>query len=109
MDVKVVLGKRIRNLRKARGFTQEELGEKAGLSYKYIGELERGTVNVSLESLGRIGDALSVSLVDLFSFEPPKSQKAVIKDKKPLSRLSQNDFKKIKQALKLLSKVFENT
>ena len=109
MDVKIVLGKKIRNLRKARGFTQEELGEKSGLSYKYIGELERGKVNVSVESLGRIGDALSVSLVDLFSFESAKVQKAIIKDKNTLSRLSQDDFKNIKHALKLLNKVFEKT
>ncbi|MBI4378760.1 MAG: helix-turn-helix domain-containing protein [Nitrospinae bacterium] len=38
-------------MRKSRGFTQEELGEKAGLSYKFIGELERGEENVSLDSL----------------------------------------------------------
>ncbi|MBI4680030.1 MAG: helix-turn-helix transcriptional regulator [Nitrospirae bacterium] len=31
-------------------FTQEELGEKAGLSYKFVGEIERGEVNPSLDS-----------------------------------------------------------
>ncbi len=43
------LGERIRELRKIAGITQEELGEKSALSYKYIGELERGQVNVSLD------------------------------------------------------------
>lgn len=107
IDFKVVLGKRIRNFRKTRGFTQEELGEKSGLSYKYIGEVERGKVNVSLESLGRVADALSLKLVDLFSVEAATSQKVIIKDKSPLSRLSPSDFKNIKHALKLLNKVFE--
>jgi transcriptional regulator with XRE-family HTH domain len=35
-DLKVALGDKIRNLRRIKGLTQEELGEKAGLSYKYI-------------------------------------------------------------------------
>lgn len=36
-----VLGERIRAIRKIKGFTQEELGERADLNYKYIGEVER--------------------------------------------------------------------
>lgn len=41
------LGKRIRTLRRLKTLTQEELGEKAGLSYKFVGEIERGEVNPS--------------------------------------------------------------
>jgi len=41
------------------------LAEKADLSYKYLGEVERGVVNISLDSLVRIAKALRVKLRDL--------------------------------------------
>ncbi len=42
--------------------SQEQLAEKADLSYKYVGEVERGSVNISLDSLVRIAKALKVKL-----------------------------------------------
>jgi len=45
--------------------SQEQLAEKADLSYKYLGEVERGCVNISLDSLVRIAKALRVALHDL--------------------------------------------
>jgi transcriptional regulator with XRE-family HTH domain len=61
-----LVGDNIRNLRKARGWSQEELGEHAELSYKFVGEVERGTVNPSLDSLAGIATALNVGIVKLF-------------------------------------------
>ncbi|NVN91933.1 MAG: helix-turn-helix transcriptional regulator [Desulfuromonadales bacterium] len=46
--------------------SQEELGEKAELSYKFVGEVERGSVNPSLDSLAGIAAALNVEIVKLF-------------------------------------------
>lgn len=63
------LGKRIRSLRKAQGWTQEELGEYAELSYKYIGEVERGEVNPSLDTLLSISNALKIDVAELFLTE----------------------------------------
>lgn len=63
------LGERIKELRKIAGITQEKLGEKAELNYKFIGELERGQVNVSLDSVVRIAEALGVKIGDVFSKE----------------------------------------
>ena len=60
-----IVGQKIRALRKQAGLSQEELAEKASLSYKYLGEVERGYVNVSLDSLMRITKALKVKLHDL--------------------------------------------
>jgi transcriptional regulator with XRE-family HTH domain len=45
--------------------SQEKLAEKADLSYKYLGEVERGVVNISLDSLARIAKALKVKVQDL--------------------------------------------
>jgi transcriptional regulator with XRE-family HTH domain len=60
-----IVGQNIRNFRKRAHLSQEKLGEKAALSYKYVGEIERGSVNVSLDSLTRIAKALKVGIEDL--------------------------------------------
>ncbi len=95
IDTRKKLGERIRELRRAVEITQEELGEKAELNYKYIGELERGKVNVSLDSLTRIADALKVKIGDLFSKETIAVQKLIIKEKSPLSKISSQDLQLI--------------
>lgn len=100
------LGERIRELRKTAGITQEELGEKSALSYKFIGELERGQVNVSLDSIARIAEALGVKIGDLFSKEKIPVQKIVIKEKSPLSKFSSQDLQLIKKALRILNRTF---
>lgn len=60
-----IVGQKIRALRKQANLSQEELAEKADLSYKYVGEVERGTVNISLDSMMRLAKALRVKLRDL--------------------------------------------
>ncbi len=59
------LGTRLRTLRRARGWTQEQLAERAGLSYKFIGEIERGQSNPTLETLVALAQALDLDVVDL--------------------------------------------
>ena len=66
---KIFLGKRIRTLRKAKGWTQEELGKQADTSYKFLGEIERGVQNPSFSILVKIADALGVALPEIFRFE----------------------------------------
>ena len=63
------MGSRIRALRKAKGWTQEELGKHADASYKFLGEIERGVQNPSFAILVKISDALGVPLDELFRFE----------------------------------------
>ncbi|MFQ5901696.1 MAG: helix-turn-helix domain-containing protein [Thermodesulfobacteriota bacterium] len=53
-------GIRIKELRKTKNLTQEELGLKTGLNYKYIGAVERGERNLSLNSIKKIADGLQV-------------------------------------------------
>ena len=80
------LGNRIREIRKIKGLTQEELGEMANLSYKYVGELERGKVNVSLDSLVRISQALDIHIGDLFRKGEESVLRVTLKEKSPLSK-----------------------
>lgn len=60
-----IVGQKIRAYRREAGLSQEKLAEKASLSYKYLGEVERGYVNVSLDSLMRIAKALKLKVHDL--------------------------------------------
>lgn len=54
-------GERLRELRLARGLTQERLAEIAGLHKNYVGEVERGLRNVGLDNIVLIARALKVS------------------------------------------------
>jgi len=61
-------GNRVRELRKNLGLSQEELGFKSNIHRTYIGAVERGEQNVSLDNIGRIAKQLKVSLSELFKF-----------------------------------------
>lgn len=60
------LGKRIRQLRQARGWSQEFLADEAGMHRTYMWGIEQGVRNPSIRHLTRIADALKVSLATLF-------------------------------------------
>ena len=60
------VGQRIRELRLARSLTQEGVAELADTNAKYFGAIERGEVNVTLQTLKRIADALGVPAAELF-------------------------------------------
>lgn len=59
------LGERVRARRKALGLTQEQLGEVCGLHRTYVGQVERGDVNVSLKNLLALAGGLGVDLGEL--------------------------------------------
>jgi len=65
----IKLGQRIRNLREAKGWSQERLAEEYGLHRTYIGALERGERNVAALNLRKISSALGVSLSQLCNVE----------------------------------------
>jgi len=71
-NIRVLVGERIRNLRKERGWSQEELGETADLHHTYVGAVERGEKNASLDTLDKIADALGIEMVDLFTLTKGK-------------------------------------
>lgn len=66
VDWRVKIGQRIRELRLARGLTQEQLAFDAQIDLTYIGGIERGRRNPSLLVLTRIAASLRVHPRELF-------------------------------------------
>lgn len=62
----VPVGKRIRELRLERGFSQEAFAYEIGIDRSYFGGVERGERNIAALNLIKIAKALSVSVGDLF-------------------------------------------
>jgi transcriptional regulator with XRE-family HTH domain len=62
------VGKSIREKRKEKGLTQEDLAEKADVNPKFLGKVERAETNISLLTLAKICDALGISLCELLAF-----------------------------------------
>jgi DNA-binding XRE family transcriptional regulator len=52
--------------RKARGLSQRALAQLAGLDRTYVGSVERGERNVSIDNVERLAEALGIELADLF-------------------------------------------
>jgi transcriptional regulator with XRE-family HTH domain len=75
MDLKEVMAVNLRRLRHAQRMTQEELAERAGLSARYVGGIERANVSASVTVLGKIAEALEVEAAELVRAAPPKSRK----------------------------------
>src|SRR5689334_8200410 len=63
-------GKRLRELRSARGLTQEQLGRQARIDYKHLGAIERGAHTPSFEAIERLSKALKVDYVMFFTPNP---------------------------------------
>ena len=60
------LANRIRKRRKSLGYTQSDLAQRAGVSPRFIAQLESGKGNISVQKLASISAALSISLGELF-------------------------------------------
>ena len=68
MDIRLVVGKRVKDLRNKIGISQEELAEIAGLDRTYITSVECGKRNLSIVNIEKLAKALNVSLAEFFSF-----------------------------------------
>lgn len=73
LDTKKLLGKRIKELRKSKGFTQERLSELIGLETTTLSGIESGRHFPSLPTLEKIADNLNVDLKILFDFNHLKT------------------------------------
>ena len=64
---KKIVAENVRTLRLARQLSQEKLAERSGLHRTYVGSIERGERNISIENIDRLAAALEVAAVDLLA------------------------------------------
>jgi len=64
--IKKIFGNRIKEIRKEENLSQEELGDRAGLHPSYIGGIERGERNLSIENIEKLALGLKVDIRELF-------------------------------------------
>jgi transcriptional regulator with XRE-family HTH domain len=62
-------GERVRQLRKQKGISQEELAHRAYLHRTYIGMIERAEKNITLLNIEKIANALEITVKDIFEEE----------------------------------------
>jgi transcriptional regulator with XRE-family HTH domain len=65
MDMRKLVGDNCARLRKAKGWTQEQLAERSGLTQQYLSDLERGKRNPTIVTIYEIAQALEVSHLEL--------------------------------------------
>jgi transcriptional regulator with XRE-family HTH domain len=75
MDLKRAMAVNLRRERHARSLTQEELADRADLSARYLGSIERATVSASVTVLGRLAQALKVDPCELICAPHPRQTK----------------------------------
>jgi transcriptional regulator with XRE-family HTH domain len=68
-DVKALFGRRVRELRHLTGLSQEAFAAKIGLDRSYVGSVERGERNISIENIFLIAEGLRVAAAELLRFE----------------------------------------
>lgn len=67
-DILIKFGRRVRDIRKAKGLSQEQLSFKAELHRTYIGMIERAEKNITLLNIEKIAKALETSIDNLMNF-----------------------------------------
>jgi transcriptional regulator with XRE-family HTH domain len=75
LSLRLIFARNLRRIRNRLGISQEALGDAAGLHRTYIGSVERGERNVSIDSIERIALSLGVEISELFDSESPKGDK----------------------------------
>jgi transcriptional regulator with XRE-family HTH domain len=64
-DIRRVMAANVRRIRDQRGMTQEDLADRAKVSVRYLGSIERGSTAATVVVLGRLARALRVRPADL--------------------------------------------
>lgn len=74
-DLRVAIGKRVRELRGRQRVSQENLAELSGLHRNYVGSVERGERDIGITAIARLAAALDMSLAEFFEPFRQKSRR----------------------------------
>ena len=64
-NILIIFGEKVREIRKEKGLSQEELAHKADLHRTYIGMIERAEKNITLLNIEKIANALQINISNL--------------------------------------------
>jgi transcriptional regulator with XRE-family HTH domain len=67
-DPRVLFGRKLTEVRKLKGWSQEKLALESGIARSYLGGVERGKRNVALLNICKLADTLEVPVGQLFEF-----------------------------------------
>lgn len=79
-DIKILLGKRIKELRLKKGFSQEKLAEMLDIAVRNVSKIECGTNFIRADKIPKLSAALDVSVHELFNFEHLKEKDNLINE-----------------------------
>ncbi|MFD2368888.1 helix-turn-helix domain-containing protein [Brevibacillus sp. GCM10020057] len=104
-DLLQKLGEQLRFLRKEKGWSQDKLAELSGLHTNYIGQIERGEKNLTIETLYKVTTGLGISLEELFQSIDPKHRQTGLT--KIVELLSQRPVEDQAMVLHLVQTILE--
>ena len=76
MDARKLFGKRLAQLRKVKGWSQETLSLESGVARSYLGGVERGQRNIALINICRLAEALEIKPTELYDFDELPHERA---------------------------------
>ena len=108
MNIKKLLGEKVKRLRKMRGFTQEQYADMLDISHMNLCRLEAGQSFVSSETLDKILTALNVPADILFTYEHLKDDKELLADIYSYIDKIKSNHKKLEKMYRLLRFMVED-
>ncbi|MDA8387820.1 MAG: helix-turn-helix transcriptional regulator [Nitrospiraceae bacterium] len=104
MEIKRLIGRRIRDLRKSSGKSQEALAGEMGISPKYLSSIERGKENPTLDTFIKLAGSLDLEISEIFNCTGSKSPREL---KLFISGLTRRpDAEKLKLAAKIIKAIY---
>lgn len=113
-SLRIMVGERIRAVRKSKGLTQLQLAELSNLDDAYIGAVERGERNFTIDTLEKIQNALQVDAADLLKIIKSSDKDEVVQQQAIdefiflISSLNSEQIEIVKRINKELRQAFKN-
>ncbi len=105
MDIKKLLGKKIKQYRILRGFSQEKLSEMLGISQRTLSGIECGNNFLTSHTMNKILEVLKIGPDELFKIEHLKSSKELVNDINKLIKTIENDEEKLQLIYKIIKDI----
>ena len=108
MDIKRLLGRKIKQYRVLRGLTQEQLAEKLNISQRTLSGIECGANFLSAQTLEKILDVLEITPEDMFYFNYLKSEKELTEELINDIKSQQNNPEKLRTIYKVVKAIIRD-